>query len=269
MHRILPVILLLLLSMQNVMADTFLPFQGPRPLAVLIDTDPWRMVIGSDTPSFVLYEDGQVIYRNRTEKKKLQYLSKLLTPDELRSLKAKLASFGPYRKGRSQIDLADVSDQPETKLFLKFDDTELAANIYGMSFVDMPRSEGRSKTPLPAELRKLYAYLLSLEFKDSKEWEPKFFEAMAWDYGYAPDPSISWPKQWPGLTSPTTIKKTDMYSIYLPGAELKNVSAFLATRKEKGAVEIDGKKFAVSIRPTFPSEPVWRKAFSQSLKAGD
>jgi hypothetical protein len=38
---------------------------------------------------------------------------------------------------------------------------------------------------------------------------------------------------------------------------------FLKTQKEKGAVEIDGKKWVVSYRFAFPSEPVWLKAFRQ------
>ena len=55
----------------------------------------------------------------------------------------------------------------------------------------------------------------------------------------------------------------DSYSIFMPGKELPKLLDFLKTRKEKGAVEIDGKKWAVSFRYTFPSEPVWLKAFRQ------
>jgi len=257
MNRIFAIFFLLFLSIHNVRAEAFLPFDGPGPLAVLVETDPWLMVIGSDTPRFVLYEDGQVIYR---KKGGAHYLWKQLTPDELQKLKVRLTSFGPYRKGRQSIDVAAVSDQPETKLYLNFDNTELVASIYGLNFADESQEEGRSKTPLPVELRKLHTFLSSLEFEGAKEWTPKYIEAIAWDYGYAVDTSVSWPKQWPALNSPTTIKKDSRYSIFMPGGELKNVVALLRTRKERGAIDIDGKKFAVSVRPVFPSEPVWRKA---------
>jgi hypothetical protein len=263
MSRILVIFLFLLLSIQNVKAEAFLPFDGPRPLAVMLETDPWLMVVGSDTPSFVLYEDGQLIYRKIYAKNEPRYLWKLLTTDELQGLKSKLTSFGPYSTGNNRIDIAEVSDQPETKLYLNFEDTKLAVSIYGVKFVNVTRDEGRSKTPLPAELRKLYVFLSSLEFKDATEWTPKYIEAIAWNYDHAVDASVSWPKQWPGLNSPMTIKKSSSYSIFVPGAELKNVATFLGTRKEKGAVEIEGKKFAVSVRPVFPGEPVWRKAFSE------
>ena len=34
-----------------------------KPLIVLLETDPWSMmVVGSDTPSFVLYDNGLLIY---------------------------------------------------------------------------------------------------------------------------------------------------------------------------------------------------------------
>jgi hypothetical protein len=263
MSRIFALFLFLLLSIQNANAKAFLPFDGPRPIAVLLETNPWLMVVGSDTPSFVLYEDGQVIYRKISAKKEARYLWKLLTAAELQRLKARLASFGPYSKGNNRIDIAEVSDQPETKLYLNFEETRLVASIYGINFVNETRDEGRSKTPLPAELRKLYVFLSSLEFKDATEWTPKYIEAIAWNYDHAVDASVSWPKQWPGLNSPMTIKNSSTYSIFIPAAELKNVSTFLRIRKEKGAVEIDGKKFAVSVRRVFPSEPVWRKAFSE------
>jgi hypothetical protein len=84
---------------------------------------------------------------------------------------------------------------------------------------------------------------------------------MIWAYDYAPDVSIHWPKDWPGIDSPSTLKRRDAYSIFLPGAEIPRLRDFLKTQKEKGAVEIGGKKWAVSVRNAFPSEPTWSKAF--------
>lgn len=42
---------------------------------------------------------------------------------------------------------------------------------------------------------------------------------------------------------------------------MKQLGEFLMSRKPKGAVEIGDKKWAVSVRYTFPSEPTWREAF--------
>src|SRR5438105_1046835 len=42
---------------------------GPQPLLVLWESSPWRMVIGSDTPTFAFYSDGRVIYQRHTRRR--------------------------------------------------------------------------------------------------------------------------------------------------------------------------------------------------------
>jgi hypothetical protein len=136
------------------------------------------------------------------------------------------------------------------------------SSIYGLSWPEersVPGVKGRPK--LSKETRSLLTTLARFTPPEMQEWKPRYIEAMVWPYEYAPDESIHWPKDWPGLSSESTIKRRDAYSIFLPGSQLPRITAFLATRKEKGAVEIDGKKWAVSVRSTFPSEPIWRKAF--------
>ena len=46
---------------------------NPTPLIVLIERDPWLMVIGSDSPSFALYDDGTLIYLKTFESGKKEY----------------------------------------------------------------------------------------------------------------------------------------------------------------------------------------------------
>ena len=43
-------------------AVEFHPFDGPKPVAVLIQTDPWAIVIGADSPRVAVYEDRMVIF---------------------------------------------------------------------------------------------------------------------------------------------------------------------------------------------------------------
>ena len=103
-----------------------------------------------------------------------------------------------------------------------------------------------------------------MDYSDSQEWTPHYLEVMVWPYEYAPDTSIVWPKDWPGLNSKRSFKREDSYSIFLDGSVLPELQKFLRKEKEKGAVEIDGKKWAVSFRSVFPSEPVWRKALKNA-----
>ena len=66
------------------------------------------------------------------------------------------------------------------------------------------------------------------------------------------------------MESKRSLMRGDSYSIFLDGSLLSELQKFLRTRKEKGAVEIGDKKWAVSFRPVFQSEPIWRKALESS-----
>jgi len=136
----------------------------------------------------------------------------------------------------------------------------------------LPRTKlpGHSSLPgqekadaLPDTLKKLHNYLTSLSFNSSKEWIPKYVEVMIWPYEFAPDESIHWPEYWPGLDSPNTLKRRDAYSIFFPVNEMNQLGEFLMARKPKGAIEIGGRKWAVSVRYTFPGEPIWFKTFQR------
>jgi len=173
-----------------------------------------------------------------------------------------LAAFGDYSKLKRYYDLApNVTDLPETKIYLSLEETEFVTCVYGLTVPDTDFPAYPDE--LPRTIRDLHSYLSSLDFADAKPWELPYVEVMIWGYDYAPDESIHWPKDWPGLDSPSSIKRGDAYSIFLPGKELLKLREFLKTRKEKGAVEIDGKKWAVSFRYTFPSEPIWFEAFQR------
>jgi hypothetical protein len=244
------------------------PFKGPKPVAVLIQTDPWLMVIGSDNPMVAIYDDGLVVYWGREKDKGPVYLAKQLSAKGLVEVKKKISAFGDYSKLKRYYNLApNWLDLPETYIYLSLGQGEFVTGVYGLTVSDaqLPADttfEGdRKPDELPKAVKDLHRYLTSLHFAGAKPWEPPYVEAMIWRYDYAPDESIHWPKDWPGLDSPNTLKRRDAYSIFFPGKELPKLCEFLKTQKEKGAVEIGGKKWAVSVRYTFPSEPIWWKAF--------
>src|SRR5215813_12584096 len=62
------------------------------------------------------------------------------------------------------------------------------------------------------------------------------------------------------------MQRDESYSIFLAGNLLPQLRSFLATRRTKGAVEVNGKKWAASYRFVFPSEPMWRGAFSAAAQ---
>ena len=245
-----------------VYALEFDPFKGPKPIVVLIQTDPWLLVIGSDTPMVTIYDDGQVVYLKR-EKDKMSVLHhKQLSPDAFAEIKKKLSSFGNYSKLKSYYKLVRWTDQPKTEIYLSLDGSEFVTSVYGLRVSDTKIPEDSVLERLPIVIKDLHAYLTSLDFADAKPWEPPYVEVMIWGASAdASDELIHWPKDWPGLSSPSTLKRGDSYSIFLPGKELLKLRKFLKTGKKRGAVEIDGENWSVSVRYTFPSEPVWLKAF--------
>ena len=46
------------------------PFAGPKPIAVMLQENPWAAVMGAETPRIAIYENGDVIYsRDSTPQK--------------------------------------------------------------------------------------------------------------------------------------------------------------------------------------------------------
>jgi hypothetical protein len=246
-------------------AGDFDPYVGPKPLAVFIQTDPWSMVLGSDTPRIAIYDNGDVIFVKQV-KKRLVYHSVVLDKEALDSVVARLKPVLAVNGIKRWYNIRpNISDQPQARLYLHEGAAEVATSVYGLmcTGTDLPGyTEGpRSFDPTlpPIELLTLHQWLCQLDFPSSKEWSSKYVEVMFWDYSYAPEASILWPAHWPTLDSDRAIQRGETYSIFLDGSMLPELQRFLASRKEKGAVEIGGKKMAVSYRFTFPGEPVWRR----------
>ncbi len=195
-------VLSLVFAITPALALDFDPFEGPKPIAILIQTDPWLMVIGSDTPRVAIYDDGQVIYLKRETNKSPVYLHKQLSPDEIKLIKAKLAEFGDYSSLRPTYNLAPhITDWPETKIYLSLADTELATSVYGLTALgdslhgNSSLGGQRESDYFPWIIKELHSYLASLEFADAKPWMPKYVEVMLWGYDHASDKSILWPKE--------------------------------------------------------------------------
>jgi hypothetical protein len=241
---------------------------APKPIAAMSHTDAWT----GTSMEFVLYEGGDVIYIDG-DPRNPDYKALTLEPPALDSLLAKLAALAPTIGERSGFNLAPhASDAPTVRLYLDVDGTQRVVAIHGQlsdadiaAGMELPRSEDADTLPVGVEALRML--LSQFAAANAAEWVPPQVEVFIWDYDYAPDESIHWPAHWPGLDAPTTVKRAEGYSLFLPGSERKAVLAFLATRKERGAVEIGGRKWAASVHPIFPGADVWGKAFAAPAKA--
>ena len=218
-----------------------------QPLLVLTETNPWLMVIGSDVPSFALYEGGQIIYRkshkngnryyytNLAKEQQQELLSELLVRDELLQL--------PERTIASR-----ATDQPTNELVINFD-TLLVKRVYGNL-----RNDNKAREKTPAAFLKIYDKLIDFEDKQASEWLPEKIEVLVTDYHHSPEKPLKWPSSWPSLKSPDTVWRSEkLYSLYLDKKHFKELLNLMDRLKEKQAVEINGKKFSISYRLPFPN----------------
>jgi hypothetical protein len=216
-----------------------------KPLVVLTETNPWLMVAGSDTPSFVLYEKGRVIYK-AFKKKHLKIYEATLTGQELRELIKSLSVTDEFYKLNDNITASDWTDQPTTILTINLDRSK-KIEVYG----NISSNESRQKTP--AAFLSVYDKIKKFKGSNAKEWVPKKIEVLFWDYNYAPK-KRPWIKGFPDLNSPTTTKfGNDSYSVFIEGDKLGQLKKYISSMAEKEAVEINGQKMAVSYRLRFPN----------------
>lgn len=218
--------------------------QSPMAEVVLVERDPWKQVIGSDSPRFALYEDGRVIYREGDE-----YRSVELSAAELESFRKSFATAHNSALSGG-YDVALATDQPDNSLLL-YRGEPVYLNVYGS--LDDEQVIAR----LPRSVRDAYETVRTFSHTRSEPWMPEKIEVMVQPYEYAPEPSIKWNEDWPGLSHPTTVQRGESYSLFLPTSERKNLQQFLAARNERGAIEIDGRKWAASTRIPFTREELW------------
>jgi len=219
-----------------------------RPIVVLIETDPWLMVVGSDVPTFALYENGQIIYR-KIVGKKWKFFE---TSNSRETTQKIIQSFGikdSLMKQRDYIEASSWTDQPTNILLLNFD-TVRQISVYGQ--LRNLENEARQKTP--KDFLTVYDNIIKFDVDSAKEWLPDSFEVMATNYSYSPEKPLKWNNEWNDIKSSSTIKRgEDLYSIYLDKKYFDDFIELLKSMKEKQAVEINGEKYSLTYRLPFPN----------------
>jgi hypothetical protein len=249
--------------------------QAPRPLLTLVEYNPWLMVIGSDSPTFALYDDGTVIFRKRVGEKEWMLQSTKLDPGELEAFTGSVPLKELSELPKSDYAASSATDQPTTALYTWRDGKRNTVSVYGnvRAGIERARREAAKKHPseddmldfrdedVPRPFLQAIERLVQFDHARARRWLPREIEVMISPYEYAPDESLPWPKGWPGLQDPKTRRRSSTdYSLYLASTELDALRKFLWSRREKQAVLIDGKKWSVSYRMPFPCESAWMSA---------
>jgi hypothetical protein len=219
-----------------------------QPILVLIETNPWLRVIGSDVPSFALYENGQIIYKKLVDKE-WKYFE--LTNDRETTLNI----FNSFEISDDLINLpnhtraSDWTDQPTNILILN-NGTFKQISVYG----NLRDIKDETKTKTPESFLLVYNKIIGFDSESANQWLPEVIEVMATEYSHSPEEPVKWNEEWNDIKSQTTVKRRKgLYSIYLDRKDFNDFIALLKCLKRKQAVEINGKKFSLSYRLPFPN----------------
>jgi hypothetical protein len=243
------------------------------PVAVLIEQDPWAMVIGADLPLVEVYADGTVLRADMSNRHDRGYLTSQLADDEMERL---LASIGPTKElltlGEFYDALPTVTDQPTTQLILFAGQQVKSVSVYGYALgtVDTPAytviGGSQEGDEVPREFDRVARLLASLAPTNEVPWKPRYIEVMLWPYDHSPDLPMDWPADWPSHESPLTFARGDSYSIALPGAELARLREYVAKRGERQAVLWHGCKWSIAYRLVMPGSDLAAKIATASSR---
>ena len=139
--KIINLIFVLLLFPQAILAKSKL-------LIALYERNPWKMVVGSDSPTFTLYENGTVIFWESSPKgNKYKYI--ILNRERL---EVEFKKLNKLKSLKSYYSLSDWTDQPTNQFHLFIGKTKKEIVIYG----DLRKDEEvRNKTPKQLLIRTL------------------------------------------------------------------------------------------------------------------
>lgn len=258
MRSALPVALLLAVSAPISPAQAAPGFDDPAGLqqayaANNAKTLPIVSLMDGGTPLFLLYPDGRLLVGNRQSNRPG---FARITDHDLQVLTALLTPLDDFWQLSAHYNLTEWTHQPEHVLTLRLPGRpEKSVSVYGAL-------DARFPAPMPPPAFTTMLRLLErLTPRELTPWNPGYVEVYWGDYSYAPDQSLEWPKDWPGLSSPLTRqgKAGDLIKYYLvfPSSKVAELDQLLARRPKHGAILIDGWKGSAHYRWPLPNEKMW------------
>jgi hypothetical protein len=223
-----------------------------NPIVKFFDADPnyeeaSYTEIGLDVPLFVLYENGQILFRKIIEKK----IKIFETQINKKEIKGFLKKIGFTDRLITKVPNDIVANEATCQAFtvLRLDTTK---RIWVYGNIRNKKSKDRKKVPI--YFLTIYDNLIDFNTNESKEWKPEYFKVLLTDYSYSLDIPLKWPEKWADLNSSNSQKLGQSgYAILLENKYFMDFYKLISELKEKQAIIINGKKFSPSFKFCFPN----------------
>ena len=224
-----------------------------QPIAVLDAL--WPSFNGNST-SFVLYDDGLVIYTSNKRGSLQPYLSARLTKDEL----AKIFPPASLLSLKREYSTDPSTDVPSYRLLFTVGKQHSGVRVLG--FLRQANDCGQCKlAPLPRALDTYLGKIIKYSNERASPWQPQSIQLEI-----APEDSIrpkfQWKVGWPDVRSSAATKLNSpegWYCLKLPGTDWPSLHELLVKMSRDDTVMIDGKGWSiVSTRFMLPNEQLWK-----------
>lgn len=224
--------------------------EDAKPIVMLTIFDPWAMVLGADSPVFVLYETGQVIYSRANEDNEVEFWSAMLDELDVQDLRRAL-HVGAIAEFQDYYDLAQMTDQPTESFTVQSD----FGGLYSVGVYGSLAHDEDVRAAAPEALVEAFDLMTTYSHPDAERWLPEKFEVLLWPWDTSD--AVEWPSDFPQLDSPFAVQRETVISLYVDTSEYER---FVGLARGANALRLDGETYAISVRWPFPHEVVWPMA---------
>ena len=239
------------LTNTNLKGQTFNMFYG-QPLIVLTEADHNLWVLGSDVPTFALYENGQIIFRKQISDKwrDYEYYEVKYDRQKIQEIILSLEITDSLIKQDDFIKTSNAFGHNTNILVLNFDKF-IEKKVYGGLRYD---EEAQKNTP--KYFLDVFNNIINFNDTLAKKWFPAFFEVFVSETDFRFEKTIKWKDEWNDMNSSTTIQSGEnMWSIYIHKKYYEDFLKFINDLKDNEAdLEINGKSYHIyGYRFPFPN----------------
>lgn len=215
-------------------------------------SDPWAMFMGAEGPLFILYDSHKILYwkngvyriTQATQQETDELISDFSLNDTFFNKSRFINSVSPdFDTSTGEVMCCDLPTY--TINYRK--DTLNRITVLGSI------NNRANRKNIPDKFLFIHEFVTNFDDDKAITWIPNKIEVLLSDYSHSPDTPIKWPSEWPDLNSvDTRIQNGYATSIYLDKNYFSQLKKLLKKRREKQAIEINGKKYFVGYRFPIP-----------------